>query len=455
MKTIIATATLFVLISSIIMAGTIEVPADYPTIQEAINASANGDTIVVSPATYFENINFRGKNVFLTSLYYLEADTSFISSTVIDGSSPAFPDTASCVIFNSGEDSTAVLQGFTITGGGGTIWTDIHGAGDYREGGGILIELSSPTIMHNIISYNACTDQTGVTSTGGGGIRIGDGNPVIVNNSIIHNVARYGAGIVVNYTGCTIVNNVIASNSGGEDYYGGSGIWIVGNSPGKIKNIFNNTIVNNTSTLSNGTGGISVWSSTQVNIKNNILWDNLPALQIRVTSATANVRYNDVQGGYIGVGNINSNPMFDIESYILDEMSPCVDKGDTSAVFNDLEDIDNLGMALFPSWGNLRNDMGAYGGPFAAIIPYVQTLTGIVDAQNTISEGLIYPNPSSGLFTFKGEGEVWIYDAGGRLIFSSWVNNSFIDLRNRPKGIYFVKMRVGEYVNSVKIIIER
>ncbi|NQU34012.1 MAG: hypothetical protein HQ521_12320 [Bacteroidetes bacterium] len=162
------------------------------------------------------------------------------------------------MIFNSGEDSTAVLQGFTITGGTGTIWNDIHGAGLYREGGGILIELSSPTIKHNILINNIVTNTSGVVSTGGGGIRIGDGNPIINNNLIIYNQARYGAGIVLNFTACRINNNVIASNSGG------SGIWMYGNLGSTPKIIINNTITNNTSTLTNGTVGLSIWSASNV-----------------------------------------------------------------------------------------------------------------------------------------------------------------------------------------------
>ena len=105
------------------------VPAQYSTIQSAINASINRDTVLVQPGTYFENINFRGKNIVLTSKYYQNSDYSFIQTTIINGSTPQFPDSASCVIFNRNEDSTTVLQGFTITGGTGTKWTDEHGAG--------------------------------------------------------------------------------------------------------------------------------------------------------------------------------------------------------------------------------------------------------------------------------------------------------------------------------------
>src|SRR4030095_10564777 len=135
------------------------VPADYTTIQSAIDASTNGDTVVVAPGTYFENINFKGKNIVLTSNFYLNGDTSFINQTIINGSQSVQADTGSCVIFSSGEDSTAVLMGFTITGGTGSAWLDMHGAGIYREGGGVLIDFSSPTVRNNKIIYNVANNS--------------------------------------------------------------------------------------------------------------------------------------------------------------------------------------------------------------------------------------------------------------------------------------------------------
>src|SRR5262245_23192392 len=58
---------------------TLNVPADYPTIQSAINAANNGDTVLVAPGTYYENINFNGKAITVTS-------SSGASATIIDGS---------------------------------------------------------------------------------------------------------------------------------------------------------------------------------------------------------------------------------------------------------------------------------------------------------------------------------------------------------------------------------
>ena len=82
---------------------------DYPTIQAGINASSDGDTVLVAAGTYVENINYNGKNIVVGSLYLTTQDTSYISSTIIDGDS-----SGSIVVFESFEDSTAVLNGFTF-----------------------------------------------------------------------------------------------------------------------------------------------------------------------------------------------------------------------------------------------------------------------------------------------------------------------------------------------------
>ena len=210
-----------------------QVPAQYPTIQAAITISQNGDTILVSPGTYFENINFRGKGVMLASLFLTTGDTTFIESTVINGSQPVHPDTASCIIISgpnltASNDSSAALIGFRITGGTGTRWDDEHNPGSrYREGGGILIQYSSPRIFFNHICYNQAVNLANCISAGGGAIRCGDGNPKIRNNVIDHNQGRYGAGLVFNYSGADIRNNIITLNWGGEDF-GGGGIWVYG-----------------------------------------------------------------------------------------------------------------------------------------------------------------------------------------------------------------------------------
>ena len=52
----------------------LNVPSDYSSIQSAINSSVNGDTILVAPGNYLENINFTGKNILVTNHYILNND---------------------------------------------------------------------------------------------------------------------------------------------------------------------------------------------------------------------------------------------------------------------------------------------------------------------------------------------------------------------------------------------
>ena len=98
-------ATFMILFHSSSNATIIDIPDDYPTIQQGIDASTDGDTVLVQPGTYEENINFNGHNIVLGSLFVTTGDTSFTSLTVIDGSY-AF----SAVRFENGENGNAKLE---------------------------------------------------------------------------------------------------------------------------------------------------------------------------------------------------------------------------------------------------------------------------------------------------------------------------------------------------------
>ena len=83
----------------------------FPSIQAAINAASNGNMVSVAAGTYYENINFNGKNITVSG-----ADSS---NTIIDGGQ-----NGSAVVINNGESSDAVLQNFTITNGSGYVMQD-------------------------------------------------------------------------------------------------------------------------------------------------------------------------------------------------------------------------------------------------------------------------------------------------------------------------------------------
>ena len=171
---------------------------DYLTIQEGINASENGDTVLVYPGTYYENIDYNGKDITVASKYLTTGDNSYIDSTIIDGNQ-----SGSVVKFNSGEDSTAVLSGFTITSGTGTI--DIF---NWYCGGGIFCKDSTPKIKHCHIMENSAfvgggiyckianvkIDSTVIRSNTGGGIYCWQSNISLSNNTICYNHFQYGGG---------------------------------------------------------------------------------------------------------------------------------------------------------------------------------------------------------------------------------------------------------------------
>ena len=169
--------------------GSVENP--FATIQHGIDASSNSDTVLVSAGTYEENsINYWGKNIVLKSIDGYE-------NTIIDAQ-----ESGNVIIFEYGEGSTAILDGFTLT----------NGNAPNNGGGGIAIyEQSSPTLKNLLIENN--------NAEFGGGIHITISSPVL-NNIIIKNntASQYGGGIniissTVNITQSEISNNT-TTNSG-------------------------------------------------------------------------------------------------------------------------------------------------------------------------------------------------------------------------------------------------
>lgn len=155
----------------------------YATIQEAIDDARNGDTIVVSPGTYRECIDFGGKNITVRSE---DPDNpSVVAATILDGGGEE-----SVVTFKRGEGRSARLEGFTIRNGAGTEHA-LSSMFVVRCGGGIYIEDASPTIMNNVIRENSAI-------VGGGIVILGTSLPEIASNSIVANQSQAaGGGIAV------------------------------------------------------------------------------------------------------------------------------------------------------------------------------------------------------------------------------------------------------------------
>ena len=205
----------------------LDVPAHFATVQLAIDSARDGDTVLVAPGHYYENIGFRDRAIVLASRFVRTHDVADIEATILDGSKPRDPDTASVVRIVGRADLRAALIGFTITGGRGTLWPDPRNGHVYVEGGGVLCEFASPLIAYNIITGNDAAPRPGARGAGGGGIRCGNGEPEIAHNVIVENHGPYGGGLVLYYTAAHVHDNLIAWNTGGETF-GGAAFWIAG-----------------------------------------------------------------------------------------------------------------------------------------------------------------------------------------------------------------------------------
>jgi len=136
------------------MAATLHVPGEYPDIPAAITAASDGDTVLVSPGTYGGPVGFQGKNIVLRSV-------AGPDQTVIN----TFWD-FHAVMFTGAEDSTAVLEGFTVSNTLSNSYADARQAGRdiVEHGGGIYINGSSPTIRNNVIEYSVAGSGAGIAT---------------------------------------------------------------------------------------------------------------------------------------------------------------------------------------------------------------------------------------------------------------------------------------------------
>ncbi|MEI6664500.1 MAG: right-handed parallel beta-helix repeat-containing protein, partial [Actinomycetes bacterium] len=159
------------------------VPRKYGTIQGAIRAAADGDTVVVAPGSYKENLDFQGKRITVRSEDPQSA--SVVGATIIEGNGPA-----PTVAFTRGEPKDAALKGFTIRNSSGRS--------------GIHVSCSSPTIVRNVIS-----------GLQGSGIQISPPEPqgqatapLIMANTISDNLG----GIVMRWASPVLSDNAITRN---------------------------------------------------------------------------------------------------------------------------------------------------------------------------------------------------------------------------------------------------
>ena len=269
-------------------ATTRKVPQDYAKIQLAINAAVNGDTVLVSEGTYFENL-FINKKIVIGSLYVIDGDTSHISKTILNGSTPSHVDSGSVIIAGTLTDTTTIVNGLTITGGTGTLLIETSSGRRWLCGGGIFSFGNGMKIVHNNILYNKLEPRGNAVYMHGGGLSIGWGlnhsyfniieDNTISNNTLTGDEAE-GAGIGLG-TRARIARNVIEKNiataPANKNAVGGISIWP---GAGDVVEIRENIIRENSS--SNRGGGVVVYRPTSaggaiVTMTNNLIVGNTAA----------------------------------------------------------------------------------------------------------------------------------------------------------------------------------
>jgi polygalacturonase len=266
----------YIVIVSFLAATIINIPADQPTIQEGINVAVDGDTVLVQPDTYIENINYNGKNITVASLFLTTQNTAYILDSIIDGNN----DNWRLVTFENGETEEAKLIGFTIKNGycryslgiqssSAKIKNNIirNNDGAYY-GGGIYVYQSESVVIENNLIDNHIT-QSGYGVAYGAGICINQSNNILtINNLIYNNTVDFGGGGSVAFleSSSDLINVIITDNSAGF----GGGIFCY-NSNLTLKN----TTITDNSADWNG-GGIRYDTNSTSVLINCILWNNSP-----------------------------------------------------------------------------------------------------------------------------------------------------------------------------------
>jgi formylglycine-generating enzyme required for sulfatase activity/pectin methylesterase-like acyl-CoA thioesterase len=393
------------------------VPQQYPTIQAAIDAAANGVEIIVATGRYVENINFGGKSITLRSTD--PTNTAVVEGTVLDGNGQG-----SVVTFDGVESASTSLSGFTITGGCSPYGGGILGNGclatvqynrivsntaevplgeaaqSYLDGSGGGAAYCDGMIQYNTFEDNHAhsyyddylekwTEQGWggalyhckgtiqnnrmVDNRAGIGAAGGQCEGTFAYNLVESNTATHAGGGLYECNGSINNNHFLRNHAGGEggalgrcrNYIGGN--LIAENSAEEyagvsyVYGVFeNNTVVGNTSTRR---GGIYIRPDSV--IRNNIVWGNSPFEEQIYPNRTRSNMHNCLVPEWIGGGTgnlIGFDPLLiDVKSgnYRLQITSPCINAGTNIAEITiDLDGNERpIGTAL---------DLGAYEFDFEA-----------------------------------------------------------------------------------------
>jgi len=358
----------------------LNVPEDFRTIQAAVDATQQNDTVLVMPGIYVENIIINRPGFTLASLFLTTGNVEFIDSTIIDGNRQG-----SVAAVFAAPNSPCRFIGLTLQNG------------RYDFGGGIRVYRRNDMVFSNLIIQNCVASATGGaiyleqcnrvelnglkvinnTAFDGGGIGfMGCANALFTDLEVRNNTAAYRGGGIYAFADRDLrILNSIVSNNRSENISGGlhfeyatilQNVLISGNSARIRGGAFTAqadmlTLINCTVYGNNAPTGstIGVNAAFRLYLSNTIIRE-IGQAPLESPLRSVNVDYSDIeniqellrvineQNLNLGEGNIDADPLFldpDNGDYRLTSDSPCIDAGDPESP---------------PDPDGTRADMGAF-----------------------------------------------------------------------------------------------
>ena len=456
--------------------GSVEAPL--ATIQTAIDACVDGDTVRLFPGQYIEVFDFQSKQIVLESRSEELVNDSLAAQTIIS----AGPLGGSCIELVGVDAANVEIKNLTFSGGQSQI------------GGGVYIENSTPKLSGIIIEKNSAEvggglylNQSNVELVNikvydnganfGGGIYATGSVVKLIDVSIDSNLAYWGAGIYSEDSNFDIENSELILNhayvEGGAIYQSGNSILLSGTAvTGNIGLDFGGALVcyNGLLDIQNSTvagndanyGSALNLREAALTMKNSILWEN-GENSVYVSSGNQSsmisIEYSNLYGGeeYLnsasntiinwGVGNMNSDPLFcnpGQNDFGLQENSICLTASDSTGFIGAYEEscsqqLSSKGKSLPLSFDLFQN----YPNPFnpETIIRFNTNHIENVNISIYSLNGLFIKellsmrlNPGSHSVKWNG------LDKGNVRVSS---------------GVYLCRMVSGEKVSSLKMILAK